>query len=54
MLKHLIPAPKKMDVLEGTLKIKSAIYTEHHTSDTTSIYLSSGLGSSNKDKNSAK
>ena len=29
MLKHLIPAPKKMDVLEGTLKIKSAIYTEH-------------------------
>ena len=29
MLKHLIPAPKKLEVLDGTLTLKSAIYTNY-------------------------
>ena len=29
MLKHLIPAPKKLEVLDGTLTLKSAIYTDY-------------------------
>ena len=34
MLKHLVPTPKKIEVLEGTLKIENAIYTESEIFDT--------------------
>lgn len=34
MLKHLVPTPKKIEVLEGTLKIENAIYTESEMFDT--------------------